>query len=284
MADKPGAGRPPGHHSNRWYRKHPNAPRPTLLPTIHARADGTTTNIVNELQLPWYESTLLWGALSAAIAIVLTVVAAMTQDLRWLLIIAWPFFCLFVWAFFKTVANRSVRNSLTVIFSLLIAGGLHWLNGQLVPHNAGFLQLQQVQFFVDPRAPQYPLRVNIYLVGEVAPVYAYYYYDIFVKESDEGTVGINARTHTIFRDEALRRYEEWKAERPPTNIEVGHRVYNTWNLKQEDVDGITSGKKRLYAYAWARWRGGADDLDQCSWLQQTSLRNLINNDIVWHNC
>jgi hypothetical protein len=44
---------------------------------------------------PWYQSTLLWGCIGAFLAIVLTVVAAMMKDIRWLLFVAWPFaiFC-----------------------------------------------------------------------------------------------------------------------------------------------------------------------------------------------
>ena len=38
-----------------------------------------------------FQSTLLWGCIGTAVAVVLTVVAAMMRDIRWILIFAWPF-------------------------------------------------------------------------------------------------------------------------------------------------------------------------------------------------
>ncbi len=86
--------------------------------------------------LPWYEGTLLWGSLGAAIAIILTVVAAMSKDLRWLLILAWPFSCLAVWAVLKVIPQRGLRWPLIIASSLLIAGGLYWVNVALRPPHA----------------------------------------------------------------------------------------------------------------------------------------------------
>src|ERR1035441_287140 len=71
--------------------------------------------------VPWYESTALWGALGAAVAIVLVVVAAMVKDLRWLLIVAWPFFCLAGWAALRGV-KRSIIKWPSIGFTSCLIG------------------------------------------------------------------------------------------------------------------------------------------------------------------
>jgi hypothetical protein len=75
-------------------------------------------------QWPWYESTLLWGAGGAGIAVVLVVVAAMMEDLRWLLIIAWLFLCLATWSIVRHLLHRSVRWIAFSSLSIVIAIGL----------------------------------------------------------------------------------------------------------------------------------------------------------------
>ena len=72
--------------------------------------------------LPWYQSTLLWASISIFAAIVLTVVAAMMKDLRWLLIIAWPFACLAAWEFggyFPRLKAR--RKAVTLVVGVMAA-------------------------------------------------------------------------------------------------------------------------------------------------------------------
>ena len=83
--------------------------------------------------VPWYESTALWGALGAAVAIVLVVVAAMVKDLRWLLIVAWPFFCLAGWAALRGVKRSIIKWPSIGFTSCLIGCGLLWANSILRP-------------------------------------------------------------------------------------------------------------------------------------------------------
>src|SRR5271155_5827806 len=59
-------------------------------------------NQVGATEPPWFQSTLLWGSVSAVIAIVLAVLAAALKDLRWLLFIAWPFAIIAVREFSRT--------------------------------------------------------------------------------------------------------------------------------------------------------------------------------------
>lgn len=78
--------------------------------------------------IPWYEGTLLWGAIGLFGAIVLVVVAAVLRDLRWLLILAWPFGCLAAWAGFKQIRRTDLRWSLGIASYVVIAVGLFSLN------------------------------------------------------------------------------------------------------------------------------------------------------------
>jgi hypothetical protein len=79
---------------------------------------------------PWYESNLLWGPLALAGGIILTVVAAMKHDVRWLLWCAWPCFSVAIW----WLARRTREVWLVSILGIIVAGGLllwlsNWLRG-----------------------------------------------------------------------------------------------------------------------------------------------------------
>jgi hypothetical protein len=76
---------------------------------------------------PWYESTLLWGAIGAACGIVLAVLAALVRDSRWLLFVACPFIWLSLWAGSKSVNPKIAKVMLLVLVCLLFAWGLWWL-------------------------------------------------------------------------------------------------------------------------------------------------------------
>jgi hypothetical protein len=77
-------------------------------------------------ETPWHQSTLLWGCVGAVLTIVLTVVAAMIKDLRFLLIVAWPFAIIAGWEFARAANLKRVRF-VTIIgaaFSALMLLGL----------------------------------------------------------------------------------------------------------------------------------------------------------------
>jgi hypothetical protein len=80
--------------------------------------------------VPWFESNLFWGPLGLASGIILTVVAAMKHDLRWLLWFAWPCFGVAIW----WLAKRTREVFLVSIFGItLTGGGLLWLSHWLRP-------------------------------------------------------------------------------------------------------------------------------------------------------
>jgi hypothetical protein len=82
----------------------------------------------------WYESTLLWGAGSVFVAILLTVVAAMSKDVRWLLVFAWPLFGIAAWAVSRRLTTRQFWQWVaTVGSSLIVAGLLIGLDVKLKP-------------------------------------------------------------------------------------------------------------------------------------------------------
>lgn len=93
----------------------------------------------------WHQSTLLWGALSVAITVILTVVAAMVKDFRWLLIVAFPFCCVAIWEIFKAIKSSRIRWVLIVISSLIAAAGLAWLYVALRPSITAHIESQKTQ-------------------------------------------------------------------------------------------------------------------------------------------
>src|SRR5262249_18595375 len=82
---------------------------------------------------PFYQSTFFWGCVGAVITIVVRVVAAMIKDLRWLLVLAWPFIGLAVWEFSRTWSSPLVTKWLTGVGTLITGFGLLVLYIWLVP-------------------------------------------------------------------------------------------------------------------------------------------------------
>jgi hypothetical protein len=79
------------------------------------------------------QSTFFWGCAGAAIAIVITVIATMRQDIRWLLAFAWPFVAFAAWEFARTATKSRPIIILSVALSGVIAaiglGALYlWLS------------------------------------------------------------------------------------------------------------------------------------------------------------
>jgi hypothetical protein len=79
---------------------------------------------------PWYESNLLWVPFSLAFGIILTVVAGIEHDLRWLLWCAWPFFGASIWR----IAQRTREVWIVFLLGVILVGaGLWWLSNWLKP-------------------------------------------------------------------------------------------------------------------------------------------------------
>jgi len=80
------------------------------------------------------QSTLFWGSACMFATIVLTVVAVMIHDARWLLFVAWPFAGFAVWEFARLIfSRRIIVIAVTMALSLGSAALLGWLYIALVP-------------------------------------------------------------------------------------------------------------------------------------------------------
>ena len=87
----------------------------------------------------WYESTLLWGCVGVVGAFVLTFVAAKMSDLRWLLIVAWPFACVAVWSLFRRIHPALLKWALILLGCMGCAGLLLRLNYRLSTPSFAFI-------------------------------------------------------------------------------------------------------------------------------------------------
>jgi hypothetical protein len=84
------------------------------------------------------QSTFFWGCVALVAAIVFTVLAAMIHDIRWLLVLAWPFAVFAAWEFARTCTKRSDVVRAVTNASAIIAGvGLGWLYFALAPSPTG---------------------------------------------------------------------------------------------------------------------------------------------------
>jgi hypothetical protein len=91
--------------------------------------DGAASRLQAALQ-----STLLWGALCMFATIVLTVVAVMIHDFRWILALAWPFAAVAIWEFGRIIFSRKIvaaylTGTATIVSGLLLL----WLYFALAP-------------------------------------------------------------------------------------------------------------------------------------------------------
>ena len=72
--------------------------------------------------LPWYESTLLWGAAGAVITLVSAYVGFATKEIRWFLGASWPFCGLIFFIISKQLSRRwPVRIAIITVGSLFSA-------------------------------------------------------------------------------------------------------------------------------------------------------------------
>lgn len=86
---------------------------------------------------PWYESNQLWFWLATIIAIILTVVAAMKGDLRWLLWFAWLASIIPVCIIAKNLhSSKYSQIFLAMILFSLASFGLYWMHSSLEPPKA----------------------------------------------------------------------------------------------------------------------------------------------------
>lgn len=85
---------------------------------------------------PFYESTLLWGALSSVIALVSVYLGFALKDIRWFLALAWPFSVLVVLVLAKEVKRKrhehGTRLLIILVGSILCGVGL-WRLGVAIP-------------------------------------------------------------------------------------------------------------------------------------------------------
>jgi hypothetical protein len=92
-------------------------------------ANGASSRLQDALQ-----STLFWGALCMFATIVLTVVAVMIHDFRWILGFAWPFAAVAAWEFSRIIFARRLAVLATTAVSMVASGALLlWLYFALAP-------------------------------------------------------------------------------------------------------------------------------------------------------
>jgi len=95
---------------------------------------GMVTPQISDRLQRLMQNTFLWGCVGMAAAIVLTAVAAMSHDIRWLLWIAWPFMSFAIWEFARTwLIDKEKILSITFLGILLSGLALAWLYNSLAP-------------------------------------------------------------------------------------------------------------------------------------------------------
>ena len=107
--------------------------------------------------IPWYESNLVWGPISLGVGILLTVVAAMKHDLRWLLWFALPCLLFASWSAAKYASRAWLRWLIMGVCMLVLCGGLYatgvWL-GSPEESSRTKDQREEPKLSVQPESPR----------------------------------------------------------------------------------------------------------------------------------
>jgi hypothetical protein len=156
--------------------------------------------------------------------------------------------------------------------------------------SAGFLQLPNNPTFVNADlAVGSPLSVNIGLANKgTEPVHeASRFFGAMMKSVADPKL-TDKQVRAEFLGDALKSQRETTKGKGQTfDVPPGAMVWNTLTLgplQQEHIDGILRGTTRLYVYAWARWKDGEGDFEQCLWLQAPTSASIANERQVWHLC
>ena len=80
-----------------------------------------------------HESNLVWGPLGIGSSIVLTVIAAMKHDLRFLFFAAWPCFVFGLWRLCRYIPYKRLASWVVLVCGVAIAIGLWFLSAWLRP-------------------------------------------------------------------------------------------------------------------------------------------------------
>ena len=116
-------------------KAHNSEPNPEP-PEPHAKAPVVPQSLQPVEELPWYEGTLFWGAVSAVIALISIYLAAALKDIRWFLFLAWPFCILALVSCARTVRspkNKHLIRGLMIIFGSAVCGLGLWYLSRLIP-------------------------------------------------------------------------------------------------------------------------------------------------------
>lgn len=134
MANKHDKGKGGGNaHQRAMARSRQQTPE-SIAAAIMALPNRQVAEMPAVVNQGWYQSTLFWGLVGIAIAIVLTVVAAMKKDIRWLLWFAWPFAGLAVWEFLTYFHfARKRRVMIAACATCVVAVALYSLSVWLKP-------------------------------------------------------------------------------------------------------------------------------------------------------
>jgi hypothetical protein len=125
-------------HDKQWLfaltRAMPKPPQQT--PNTNPSTPGPPPDSAAQSNSPspvtWYESTLLWGALSAVVSLVSVYLGIALKDIRWFLVAAWPFCVLVAVGLVRVLRNRVGRLGIIFAVSIVSACGL-WQVSRAVP-------------------------------------------------------------------------------------------------------------------------------------------------------
>jgi hypothetical protein len=225
------------------------------------------------------QSTLFWGSVSAAITIVIAVVAAMEHDVRWILIFALPMGSFAVWEFSRTCFDEiGMIWGTTLIGSLLLSLALLALYFSLAPRNdpsinrsaVSFVSLNPVAFDNDHSKSM--VRLTLRSSGNLpATDYAFVFVGRIEKTAlSDKDVNDNLSMITSCLDQSdtrsANRFDitvggliSIDAESMSIECNRSHGIDTILLLTQDDINDILKSKLSLYIFLISRFGDDATD-------------------------
>ena len=202
----------------------------------------------------WYRNNTLWGSIGTTVALILIVVAFLTRDLHWLVIVAWPFACIAVWSLMRSVfTTRGEASFATIISSLLVGLILAYLHSFIKPVAVSDEQARlEIRNAVVPtsRNGAPALTVSFYDAGTFPATNVGHYYTLATASrilSEKEVTDIQDRALGFLKlGQSSEEIYPGQANDPSFTIPENRGEQRTSDVLSRDLDRVLDGSRLMY--------------------------------------
>ncbi|PYV18821.1 MAG: hypothetical protein DMG21_03825 [Acidobacteria bacterium] len=215
--------------------------------------------------------------------------ASMNKDLRWMLLLAWPFAAFTIWTATALLHHKGHRIRLAIVGTALVGAGLYGLYLWLRPNQqqSGFMQFTEMK----PVYPLFtlgkPLMLNVYYQNKSTfPV-------VGVKQ--DAALGFiygpsaQAKSGYVRQTFARQMLNDLKATSSYGDVGVGGTIWTTvqsdHDLTTNDVNSLIEGKVTLYVISHIEWTEHPKGFNLCLYMDRPPGPRVEDfSQLSWHVC